>query len=278
MGALIEGVDLRWPCDDNLQEALAAALRDWKVIFLRDQDLTIEQHAAFAARWGILTDDTLIATTAACPEDNVVVFVRDAATPGLENEWHSDGTFRPIPTMGTVLRAIEVPEVGGDTLFADMGAAFDLLPAGLRQLIVGMTAVHDWSIGAYAGKYSDRLDALRAAHPPVEHPVVVRHPETGRPTLFVNRLFTREIVGLTPDQSAELLDALCSMADLPEIQARWRWEPGSVAMWDNVACNHYGANDYYPTRRVMARATFFSLTHARLEPAEALTPMATTAQ
>ena len=277
VGALIEGVDLRRPCDNDLQEALAEALRDWKVIFFRDQDLTIGQHAAFAARWGILTDDTLAATTAARAEDNVVVFVRDAATPGLENEWHTDGTFRPTPTMGTILRAIEVPEVGGDTLFADMGAAFDILPADLRQRILGLSAVHDWSIGAYAGKYAERLDDLRAAHPPVEHPIVIRHPETGRATLFVNRLFTREIIGLTPDDGAELLDALCSMADLPEIQARWQWEPGSVAMWDNVACNHYGANDYYPARRVMARTTFFSLTHARLEPAGKLTPKATTA-
>jgi taurine dioxygenase len=225
----------------------------------------------------MLTDDTLTATTAARPEDNVVVFVRDATTPGLENEWHTDGTFRPVPTMGTILRAVEVPEVGGDTLFADMGAAFDILPTEVRRRIVGMTAIHDWSIGAYAGKYADRLDTLRAAHPPVAHPVVVRHPETQRPTLFVNRLFTREIVGLTPDDSAELLEALCSMADVPEVQARWRWEPGSVAMWDNVACNHYGANDYYPARRVMARATFFSLTHARLEPAGARTTTATVA-
>jgi taurine dioxygenase len=274
LGGLVEGVDLRSPCDDDLQEALAAALRDWKVIFFREQDLTLEQHAAFAARWGMLTDDTLTATTAARPEDNVVVFVRDATTPGLENEWHSDGTFRPVPTMGTVLRAIEVPEVGGDTLFADMGAAFDILPADVRQRIVGMTAIHDWSIGAYAAKYADRVEALRAAHPPVEHPVVVRHPETGRPTLFVNRLFTREIVGLAPQDSAELLDGLCRMADVPEVQARWRWEPGSVAMWDNVACNHYGANDYYPARRVMARATFFSLAHARLEPAGQVGPAA----
>jgi taurine dioxygenase len=274
VGALVDGVDLCGPCDDGLQSDLAAALRDWKVIFFREQELTIAQHAAFAARWGLLTDDTLVARTAARPEDNVVVFVRDAATPGLENEWHSDGTFRTVPTMGTILRAIEVPEVGGDTLFADMGAAYDLLPVALRRRIVGLTAVHDWSIGAYAGKYAERLDDLRAVHPPVVHPVVIRHPETGRPTLFVNRLFTREVVGLAADESAELLDALCSMTDLPELQVRWRWEPGSVAMWDNIACNHYGANDYYPARRVMARTTFFSFTHDRLEPAGELAAQA----
>ncbi|MFA5883311.1 MAG: TauD/TfdA family dioxygenase [Acidimicrobiia bacterium] len=266
IGGVVEGVDLRVPLDDDLQEQLAAALREWKVLFFRDQHLTLEEHAGFAARWGQLTDDQLTPSTAESLVDNVVVFARDAETKGLENEWHSDGTFRPMPTMGTVLRAIEVPAVGGDTLFADMAAAYDNLPGDVRERIVGMRALHDWSIGAYAGKYADRLDGLRREYPPVEHPVVIRHPETGRATLFVNRLFTREICGLEPEASDELLAALCSMVDLPELQCRWHWEPGSVAMWDNVAVNHYGANDYFPQRRVMARATFFSLTHDRLDP------------
>lgn len=261
IGALIEGVDLRKPCDDELQDELAAALREWKVLFFREQHLSIEEHAAFAARWGQLTDDTLVATAAARPVDNVVVFTRDATTPGLENEWHSDGTFRPMPTIGTILRAIEVPATGGDTLFADMAAAFDNLPEELASRAATLTAVHDWSIGAYAGKYREDLAERRAANPPVEHPVVIRHPETDRATLFVNRLFTREIKGLPASESAALLDALCRLADIPELQCRWRWEPGSIAMWDNLACNHYGASDYFPERRVMARTTMFSLRH-----------------
>jgi len=264
IGALVEGIDLREPCDDALQDELAAALREWKVLFFRGQHLTLQQHAEFAARWGRLTDDTLAASTATELVDNVVVFTRDANTAGLENEWHSDGTFRTMPTRCTILRAIEVPAVGGDTLFADMAAAYDNLPQDVRTTIAGLTAIHDWSIGAYAGKYGDKLRELQATHPPVEHPVVILHPETGRPTLFVNRLFTKEIRGLPAAEGAELLDALCGMADLPELQCRWRWEPDSVAMWDNIACNHYGANDYFPNRRVMARATVMSRTHDRL--------------
>ena len=266
VGALVEGVDLSQPCDDELYDELATALWEWKVLFFRGQDLTLEQHGTFAARWGQLTDDNLTPSSSYTVTDNVVVFTRDATTAGLENEWHTDGTFRPMPTLATILRAIEVPQVGGDTLFADMGAAFDNLPDDMKRRVVGLTAVHDWSIGAYAGKYGDRLEELRAAHPPVEHPVVVRHPVTGRPTLFVNRLFTKEIKGLPAAEGAELLDGLCRMADLPELQCRWRWEPGSIAFWDNVACNHYGANDYFPQRRVMARATFFSRDHDHLEP------------
>ncbi|MBK7950758.1 MAG: TauD/TfdA family dioxygenase [Deltaproteobacteria bacterium] len=270
LGALVEGIELANPCDDATFSALVQALQDWKVLFFRDQSLDAERQALLCDRFGLLSDDTLVPRTADRHaediSDMVVVFTRDATTVGLENEWHGDGTFRPMPTMGTMLRAIEVPEVGGDTLFADMSGAFMLLPAELRRRVVGLTAIHDWSIGAYAAKYGDRLDALRAAHPPVAHPVVIRHPATGRPTLFVNRLFTREIVGLRADEGEELLAALCGMVDLPEVQVRWRWEPGSVALWDNVACNHYGANDYYPARRVMARTTFFSREHERLLP------------
>ena len=257
IGGLVQGVDLRDPCDDELYQQLKAALLEWKVLLFREQHLSAEQHAAFASRWGSLTDDQLMPTPKENPVDNLVVFTRDATTVGLENEWHTDGTFRPMPTMGTVLRAIEVPPVGGDTLFADMAAAYDNLPADVKQRVAGLTALHDWSIGAYAMKYGEKLDEYRATLPPVEHPVVIEHPITGRPTLFVNRLFTRELRGLPAGESDQLLDLLCRQADVPEYQCRFHWEPGSVAFWDNVAVQHYGANDYFPSRRVMARATFF---------------------
>jgi taurine dioxygenase len=258
IGAHISGVDLRQPCDGGLLGELRSALLEWKVLFFHDQHLTAEQHAGFAACWGRLTDDQLVPSAQQNPVDNLVVFTRDADTVGLENAWHSDGTFRPMPTAGTVLRAIEVPEVGGDTLFADMAAAFDNLPDDVRAGLVGSTALHDWSLGAYAAKYAARLDELRAALPPVEHPVVIRHPDTGRPTLFVNPLFTSRITGLDPDEADALLDLLCRQVEIPELQSRLRWEPGTVALWDNIAVQHYGASDYFPARRVMARATFFS--------------------
>ena len=264
IGAEVAGVDLRAPIDDELFAELDAARREWKVLCFRDQPLTPEQLAVLALRWGDLTDDTLAGGSAIEPVDNVVVFERNADIVGLENEWHSDGTFRPVPTAGTLLQAIEVPPVGGDTHFADLAAAYDNLPEDLRARAAGLLAVHDWSINAYAGKYGADLEEFRRLHPPVEQPVVIRHPDTGRPTLMVNRLFTREIVGLAPAESASLLEALCSMVDLPELQCRWRWEPGSIAFWDNLAVNHYGASDYHPQRRVMARATFFPRERSRL--------------
>ncbi len=267
-GALVDGVDLRLPCDAELKDELASALREWKVLFFRDQHLSAAQQGRFVALWGALTDDHLKGTGPPSPDpaDDVVVFTRDENTVGLENGWHSDGTFRPMPTMGTMLRAIEVPAVGGDTVFADMAAAYDNLPDDIRDLAARCIAVHDWSIGAYAAKYGEDLATLRAEVPPVRHPVVIRHPQTGRPTLFVNRMFTASIDGLCQADSDELLDLLCRQVDLPEVQCRLHWEPGTVAFWDNVAVQHYGVNDYFPERRVMARATYFSREHTTLHP------------
>jgi taurine dioxygenase len=258
LGGLVHGLDLRAPLDDTTFGELHAALLEWKVLFFREQHLSVAEQAAVAVRFGQLVDDHLVWSSSPDPVDNVVVFTRDAETVGLENGWHSDGTFRPMPAMGTMLRAIEVPPLGGDTLFADMAAAYDNLSDEVRARIAPLSARHDWSLGGYADKYAERLEELRTVVPPVEHPVVIRHPDTGRPTLFVNRLFTDAIVGLDRAESDALLEHLCRHIDLPEVQVRFHWEPGSIAVWDNVAVQHYGANDYFPQRRVMARATWYS--------------------
>lgn len=255
IGAEVRGIDLGDPCDAGLFAELDAALHEWKVLFFSDQHLSAGEQARFAAQWGDLIDDQLVTVTHPDPVDNLVVFTRDAHTAGLENEWHTDGTFRVQPTRATVLQALEVPPVGGDTLFADMAAAYDNLEPELKEHVDGLSAIHDWSLGAYAGKYGSRLAEMRAQHPPVEHPVVLAHPDTGRRTLFVNRLFTDRIVGLPPAESDELIDLLCRQAEIPEYQVRMRWRPGAIAFWDNVAVQHYGANDYFPAKRVMARAT-----------------------
>jgi taurine dioxygenase len=252
IGAEVGAVELGALTDAQFSE-LDRALCEYKVLFFRDQHLTPEEHCDFAARWGPLVDDQLVMKQSPVPVDNFVEFTRDATTRAYENEWHTDGTFRPVPPKVTVLRAVDVPTVGGDTLFADMAAAYDNLDEATRQCIAPLCAVHDWSIGAYASKFEERLEELQSHVPPVVHPVAIRHPRTGRATLFVNRLFTREIVGLAHDGD-RCLDDLCRLAELPELQARMHWAPGSVAVWDNVAVQHYGANDYFPQVRVMARA------------------------
>ncbi len=257
LGAEIQGLDLRQPLTAEQRQELSWALDEWKLLIFPEQPLSSAEHAAFAGTWGTLTDDQLGASTELAAEHCVVVFGRDAGTVGSENAWHTDGSFRPVPTAGTTLRAVEVPERGGDTLFADMGAAYDNLSEDVRGRIATLWARHDWSIGYYAQKYEADLPRLRAQTPPVTHPVVIAHPRTGRPTLYVNPLFTACIEGIEPSDSDRLLEELFAPATLPELQFRVHWEPDTLILWDNLALQHYGASDYYPQRRVLARATFF---------------------
>ncbi|MCB0962570.1 MAG: TauD/TfdA family dioxygenase [Acidimicrobiales bacterium] len=257
IGAVVEGVDLAEPVDAELFEQLNRALLEWKVLFFRDQDITGAQQAAFAANWGPLETHpfygTITDTEVDAPE--VVRLEKDDRVGGFENAWHSDVSWRIEPSLGSVLRAVELPDLGGDTLWADMGAAYDRLTPAMKERIDGLVAVHDWWDNFGLAMTAEERERLRPDFPATEHPVVRTHPETGRRTLYVNRIFTQRIVGLDPDESAELLDHLYHQATFPEYQCRWRWEPGGVAFWDNRATQHYAVSDYYPERRVMERIT-----------------------
>jgi taurine dioxygenase len=184
---------------------------------------------------------------------DVVRLAKDATAGGAENEWHADLTWHERPSFGAVLRAVEVPELGGDTLWADAGAAYDGLPSEVRERIDGMVAVHDWRNTFGLAMPPEDMAALHEQFPPVEHPIVRVHPETGRRTLFVNPFFTDHVVGLGPRESDDLLRRLYRQFTRPEFQCRFRWSPGSVAFWDNRACQHYASSDYAPQRRVMDR-------------------------
>ena len=157
--------------------------------------------------------------------------------------------------MGAVLHAVSVPRTGGDTLFCDMHAVYEGLDAETKAQIGDLTAVHDF-MHVFGHQVADEdKAAMREQYPTVEHPVVRTHPETGLPTLFVNRIFTSHIVGLEPDESTALIDRLCRQADYPEYQCRFQWTPDSVAFWDNRAVQHYAASDYWPDVRIMERAS-----------------------
>ncbi|MDH3755779.1 MAG: TauD/TfdA family dioxygenase, partial [Acidimicrobiia bacterium] len=169
--------------------------------------------------------------------------------------WHHDVTWREEPSMGAILHAIEVPPTGGDTLFADMYAAYEGLDPELRERIDTMTAVHDF-VRAFGQQVDAEMKAeMREKYPQVEHPVVRTHPETGRKLIYVNRFFTDNIVGLDPDESTALIDLLASQAELVEYQCRFQWTPDAVAFWDNRAVQHYAASDYWPDVRIMERAS-----------------------
>ncbi|WP_331769837.1 TauD/TfdA family dioxygenase (plasmid) [Embleya sp. NBC_00888] len=252
IGAEIRGVDLRDPVRPEVFTELDRALLEWKVLFFRDQPITSAQHRAFARLWGELEVHPFLAQ-GEVPE--VVRFAKDAATVGVENIWHTDVTWRQEPALGSVLRAVEVPPHGGDTLWADLAAAYDNLPADVQERIEGLSAVHDFAFSFGMTMSPERFTVMREQYPPVEHPVVRTHPATGRKTLFVNEVFTHHIVGLPDHESEALLALLFKQATYPEYQVRFRWEPDSVALWDNRATAHYATNDYHPNMRVMERAS-----------------------
>ena len=255
IGAEIGGVDLGGAVDDDLHAELRRALLEWKVLFFRDQDITRAQHRAFAERWGELEQHPFYSYVHpdAQSAPDVVTLAKDATSGGVENEWHADITWHARPSFGAVLRAVEVPDLGGDTLWADAGAAYDGLPADVRAHIDGLRAVHDWRTSFGLAMPPEDVERLSSEFPPIEHPVVRVHPETGRRTLFVNPIFTQHVVGLDPDESEALLAVLFRQMTRPEYQCRFRWTPGAVAFWDNRATQHYASSDYWPQRRVMDR-------------------------
>lgn len=250
IGAEIAGVDLG-NLDDATFDEVRRAWLAFKVVFFRDQQIDARQQMAFGRRFGELEHHPFLAANAA--HDEIVRFEKDEQTVGYENLWHSDVSWREKPALASVLRAIEVPPLGGDTLFADMVTAYEGLDAALKQRIEGLTAVHDFTHSFGRGLSAEDLAAKQKQFPAVSHPVVRTHPETGRRILYVNSIFTRQIEGLDPDEGTALLDLLCRQATVPEYQCRFRWEKGSVAFWDNRAVQHYAASDYWPEQRVMER-------------------------
>ncbi|GGW90164.1 TauD/TfdA dioxygenase family protein [Streptomyces noursei] len=251
IGAEIRGLDLSRPLSAALRAELNRALLEWKVLFFRGQHLTSAAQRQFAANWGQLETNPLLARG---DSKEVVRFDKAAGgVPTFENVWHTDVTFRARPAMGAVLQLREVPPSGGDTLWADMAAAYDNLPPKIRARMNNARAVHDYLPGFSRFYPPAQLARFQAEFPPVEHPVVRRHPETGRRMLFVNASFTTRIVGLPEAESDRLLRLLFQQAHVPEFQVRFRWRAGDVAFWDNRATQHYAVFDYGARRRVAER-------------------------
>ncbi|MBI1237718.1 MAG: taurine dioxygenase [Alphaproteobacteria bacterium] len=252
IGAVLRGIDLGSELPDEAIAEVRRALLAHKVVFFRDQKITRAQHIAFARRFGTL--EIHPATPAEQPDREVLRIEHGPGNKGRENAWHSDVTWREAPSLGSVLRAIEIPPVGGDTLFSDMEAAYEALSDEMKRFVCGLTAVHDIA-RVFAGRLGKSAEELHEKFPVQEHPVVRTHPETGKRTLYVNTGFTDHIKGLSHKESAWLLEHLYAQAAIPEFQCRFRWEENSIAFWDNRACQHYAASDYYPQRRIMERVT-----------------------
>jgi len=257
IGAEVAGIDLAEPLPPASRASLRRALLDWKVLFFRDQDITTEQHLAFARCFGDLELHPFSPCKPGYPE--VLAITHDRDSRGRENIWHSDVTWRLEPSLGSILRAVEVPPVGGDTLFADMYGAYAGLSDAVKAEIDGAVAAHDFvkfrARLRRGGKSEAEIEALVQAYPRPHHPVVRTHPETGRKALYVNAAFTEEILGMDKARSDALLAQLYAQAAIPEYQCRFRWETGSIAFWDNRASQHYAVSDYWPAVRRMERVT-----------------------
>lgn len=252
IGAELRGLSLADALDETVIAGIRDALLTHKVIFFRDQNLTQEQLTGFARRFGEL--EIHPATPKDQPFPEVLRIAHGPESRGKENMWHSDVTWRPEPSLGSVLSAVDIPPVGGDTLFANMNLAYENLPDDLRERVTGLTAIHDIA-RVFAKRLGKTPEELHDKYPPQEHPVIRTHPETGLRAIYVNNAFTSHIAGMDRDESDTLLARLYATASDPEIQCRFRWTTGAVAFWDNRASQHFAASDYFPQRRVMERAT-----------------------
>ncbi|UUJ40893.1 TauD/TfdA family dioxygenase [Pseudomonas extremaustralis] len=265
IGAEISGVNLGDAArDDGLFAEIRQLLLQHKVLFMRDQDIDCAEHVAFARRFGELEDHPVAGSDPDHPG-----LVRIYKEPGqssdrYENAWHTDATWREAPPMGCVLRCVECPPVGGDTMWANMALAYEKLPEDVKQRIEGLRARHSIEATFGAAMPVDKRLALKATYPDAEHPVVRIHPETGEKVLFVNVFTTHFTNYHTPERvrygqdftqgGSDLLRYLVNQAAIPEYQVRWRWKKNSVAIWDNRSTQHYAVMDYPACVRQMDRA------------------------
>jgi taurine dioxygenase len=253
VGAEIRGVRMGRETSDAQIAEIRQALLDWKVVFFRDQDISVEDHIAFGAKFGELEIHPFTPNLEGYPE--VVVIHHNEKSKGGQNRWHSDVTWRVEPSLGSILRARIVPPVGGDTLFADMVAAYAGLREEVKSKIDGALAIHSFAHNFGRRMTDEQRAKFQEQYPDARHPVVRTHPETGEKALYVNAAFTTHIEGLPSEESAKLLRHLYRQASHPEYQCRFRWQENSVAFWDNRSVQHYAAFDYYPRERRVERVT-----------------------
>ncbi len=265
IGAELLGVNLADAVEnDGLFAEIRGLLLEHRVLFLRDQQISRSEHVAFAQRFGDLEDHPVAGSDPDHPGLVQIYKSPDQPIDRYENCWHTDATWRIEPPMGCVLRCVECPEVGGDTMWANMALAYENLPEHIKVRIDDLRARHSIEATFGAAMPMEQRLALKAQYPDAEHPVVRTHPETGEKVLFVNGFTTHFTNYHTPANvrfgqdanpgAADLLRYLISQAYIPEYQVRWRWAKNSVAIWDNRSTQHYAVMDYGPCHRKMDRA------------------------
>jgi alpha-ketoglutarate-dependent sulfate ester dioxygenase len=250
IGAEISGVDLSQPISDSTRDQIKKTLLDYKVVFFRDQSLTTEQHAAFAARFGQLythpntSRDEKIASIHKISAADFAKYERAKDPTTVEAGYHTDTSWRLVPTWGAVLRAVSLPDVGGDTIWVDAGAAYDGLPESFKQRLENLHVTHD---------FRQALNRVGLDYPIVAHPVVRTHRETGKKIVWVNYTQRPHIIGVDLAEGREILTTILDAYRNPEYQVRFSWRPGSVAFWDNRAAVHLAVRNYGNFPRLLDR-------------------------
>jgi alpha-ketoglutarate-dependent taurine dioxygenase len=253
IGAEISGVDLSRPIPDTVRDQIKEALLAYKVVFFRDQDLNREQHEAFAGRFGPLythpssdklSDHSLAHRIAAVDEKKYEQLAAASPKDQYWDAYHTDTSWRLVPTWGAVLRAVDLPPVGGDTVWVDANLAYEGLPADVKARLDGLHVTHD---------FRSSLNAAGHDYPIVSHPIVRVHRETGNRTLWANFTMRPILLGLPEAESRELLTIVLNQYRKPAYQVRFKWAPGSVAFWDNRAAVHYAVKNYGDYPRLLER-------------------------
>ncbi len=260
IGAIIERINLKEDLNKETQNQIYNALLTYNVIFFRNQNLTTKEHLKFGSYFGELEIHPfapLGVNNKKYPE--VLRITHNKDKKGRENTWHSDVTWRLEPSLGSILRMIETPEIGGDTLFANMEMAYENLPTHIKEELDGAIAVHDFSVFRNQmikdGKTEEEIDEFNKKFPKPRHPVIRTHPNTGKKSIYVNIAFTEYIENFSEKESKRMLSYLYNQIKIPEYQCRFKWEKDSIAFWDNRSCQHYAVSDYWPNVRKVERVT-----------------------
>jgi taurine dioxygenase len=260
LGTVLHNIDLKQTLTLELVTLVRNTLLERKVIFFRDQNLNEDQQVEFARNFGEL-DAFPFGTSGANPYILEIRHGQDA--PGTENSWHTDVTWMEQPSLGSIAQCVEVPPIGGDTLFSDSHACYLGLPVDLQQRIEHLSGINDYRL-FLINLPEDLQQALKEEIPfGVSHPLVRTHPETGKPALYIHGGFlrhdslydTRTGEALDPKESVAIVNELLKAHNRPEYVCRFKWQPGSIAFWDNRSVQHYAASDYYPHNRLLRRVT-----------------------
>lgn len=259
IGAMVQGVGLRTELSPDTKAAIAEALRRHKVLFFRGQELSSSEFVAFGKRLGPLLSHGLTGGDVHSVLPELKIFEYGETRRGREAFWHFDVLPSRKPARASILLARLVPEVGGDTLFCDLGAVFDGLPGADKALLAEAIGIYDFvfdrQLARFRGKTEAEVMAMSPQIPLEEIPLVLTHPGDGRKVLFVNPSFLVGIKGMNDEECRTILANLRTRINQPEFQCRFRWQAGDVAYWDNRACLHYATNNYWPARRTMERLT-----------------------